>query len=349
LKTTGKFVIIGRQMDKNSIAKIITDRIKAIEAEEFQAFCDRLLLKMYPNDYTSVRAGGKYGDMKNDGYCYISRKFFQAHASRGESISKIETKIINDLTGCIEKQSDVKEFVYVTNDTLVGKVENFIDHLRQQFPNVKIETWGPTKIASLIMDFSVEDISFILDRNLTGTQNNYFLLVEKEKSDMGIIGEIFDFIFEKIKTFIPTAVMEPGGKDKLMKLNEKIMINFEDTQQKLVKEIFTDNWKRKAMVEQFVQLQMEVDDTRISALIELIKHEYITISGVKDFEAPIKDFTVFDKIGRTFLPAEKQKNPDYISNAKAIVLYFFEFCQIGAKTLAESNAASQRNLFEGLD
>jgi len=60
---------------------------------------------MYPNDYTAVRAGGKYGDMKNDGYCYISRKFFQAHASRGESISKIETKIINDLTGVLKNKA----------------------------------------------------------------------------------------------------------------------------------------------------------------------------------------------------------------------------------------------------
>lgn len=339
-------------MDKNSIAKIVKDRIKAIEGEEFQTFCDRLLLKMYPDDFTPVRAGGKYGDMKNDGYCYISRKFFQAHASRGESIPKIETKIENDLTGCIEKQKDVKEFVYITNDTLVGKVQNFIDGLRQQFPEVRIETWGPDKIASQIMDFPDEDISFIIDRNLTGSQingNSYFLLVEKEKNDLGIIGEIFDFIFKKIKTSSFSDENVPEGKPDLSKLNEKIKINFEGAQQKMVKQIFTNNWERKAIVEQYVQPQMGIDETRIFALIDLIHHEYVTISGVKDIETPIKDFTVFDKIGRTFLPAEKQRNPDYISNAKAIVLYFFEFCEIGKKTAADFGKASQRNLFEGLD
>ena len=339
-------------MDKNSIAKIVTDRVKAIEAEEFQAFCDRLLLKMYPKDFTPVRAGGKYGDMKNDGYCYISRKFFQAHASRGETISKIETKIKNDLEGCIQKQRDVNEFIYITNDTMVGKIENFIDDLRLQFPGVKIETWGPNKIALLIMDLPIEDISFIIDRNLREDQyseNNYFLQVQSEMSDLGIIGEIFDYIFNKIKTATLTASMETRSKDKLRKLNEKIKINFEETQQKMVKEIFTHNWKRKAIVEQYVQPQMDIDETRIFALIDLIQNDYVTISGVKDFEAPIKDFAVFEKIGRTFLPAEKQKNPDYIANAKAIVLYFFEFCEIGKKTAAEFSKASQRNLFEDLD
>ncbi|HLP48601.1 MAG TPA: hypothetical protein VK469_21855, partial [Candidatus Kapabacteria bacterium] len=326
-------------MDKSTIANFVTDRVKAIEAGEFQAFCDRLLLKMYPDDFIPVRAGGNCGDMKNDGYCYVSRKFFQAHASRGQEINKIETKIKNDLTGCIEKQRDVNEFVYITNDMLVGKVQNFIDGLRPQFPDVKIETWGPTKIASLIMNFSIEDISYIIDRNLPGGQIN----VENDLSDLGIIGEIFDFILKKIKTLSVSEKNKSDVKADLRKLNEKIKINFEGVHQKMVKDIFTNNWNRKAIVELFIQPQMEIDETRIFALIDLIHHEYATLSGVQDFEAPIKDFTVFEKIGRTFLPPEKQKNPDYISNAKAIVLYFFEFCEIGTKTADESGKLSQRN------
>jgi len=349
LKIPGKFVIIERQMDRNSIANIVTDRVRAIEAGEFQAFCNRLLLKMYPDDFTPVRAGGNCGDMKNDGYCYISRKFFQAHASRGEQISKIKSKIENDLNGCLKKQRDVKEFIYITNDTQVGEVENFIDGLRQQFPHIKIETWGPDKIASLIMDFPPAAISYIIDLDITGDQNNYFLLVENEKINLGIIGEIFDYIFKKIKPTSFQEKKESVEKAKLSKLNEKIKINFDGAQQKMVRELFNKNWLRKDLIEQFVQPQMEIDETRISALIDLIQHEYVTISGVQDFEAPINDFTVFEKIGRTFLPPENQKNPDYIANAKAIVLYFFEFCEIGKKTTVESDKYSQRNLFEGLD
>src|SRR5690348_15831926 len=98
--------------------RIIEDYIKAIEPSNFQAFCDRLLLCLYP-DFTPVRAAGKRGDMKNDGYCYINRIFFQAHATRGENISKTKSKIKNDLEGCLS-QWNVEKFVYITNDIQIG-------------------------------------------------------------------------------------------------------------------------------------------------------------------------------------------------------------------------------------
>ncbi len=153
-------------MDKNDIYKIVSDYIKAIEATHFQEFCDRLLLKIHPNDYTSVRAGGSNGDMKNDGYCYVSRKFFQAHASRGETASKIKDKIKTDLEGCLEKQSDVQEFIYLTNDTLIGEIEKFIDDLRRGHPEIQIATWGPLRLAERICQFDLKDIEFIIDRKL---------------------------------------------------------------------------------------------------------------------------------------------------------------------------------------
>ena len=95
--------------------RIVEDYIKAIEFTHFQDFCDRLLLKLYPDEYTPVRAGGRNGDMKNDGYCIVSRIFFQAHATRGESAKATKEKIKNDLEGCLDKWKNVKEFVYITN------------------------------------------------------------------------------------------------------------------------------------------------------------------------------------------------------------------------------------------
>jgi hypothetical protein len=150
-------------MKKASIAKIVDNHISSLEGSQFQDFCDRLLLKLNPKDYTPVRAGGKYGDMKNDGYCFFSRVFFAAHATRGEAISKIKEKIKSDLEGCLEKQRDVRRFVYLTNDVQVGEVEHFVDELRKVHPEIVIETWSPKKIASKIMNFCVEDIGYIID------------------------------------------------------------------------------------------------------------------------------------------------------------------------------------------
>lgn len=146
--------------------RIIEDYIKAIEYTHFQDFCDRLLLKLHPNDYTPVRAGGRNGDMKNDGYCFISRTFFQAHATRGESSNKTKEKIENDLNGCINKWS-VKKFIYITNDTLIGEIENFVDELRIKHPTIKIATWSPKIIIENIKNLPIEDIEYIVERKLT--------------------------------------------------------------------------------------------------------------------------------------------------------------------------------------
>ncbi len=123
-------------------------------------------MTLYPNDYTPVRAGGRNGDMKNDGYCSATRVFFQAHATRGESAAKTKEKIKTDLEGCLQKWNDIEKFVYITNDTLIGEVENFVDSLRKLYPKLIIETWGYQKLTSKIIKLSVEQIEYVIDRKL---------------------------------------------------------------------------------------------------------------------------------------------------------------------------------------
>lgn len=146
--------------------KIIDDYIKSIDYYNFQDFCDRLLLTLYPNEYTPVRAGGRHGDMKNDGYCVASRIFFQCHASRGESAKQIKKKIQQDLEGCVNKWNDISKFTYITNDTLIGEIENFVDELRKKFPEISIETWSNKKLSFKIRNLDIQDIEFIIDRKI---------------------------------------------------------------------------------------------------------------------------------------------------------------------------------------
>lgn len=166
--------------------RIIEDYIKAIEFTHFQDFCDRLLLKIFPNDYIPVRAGGRKGDMKNDGYCYISRVFFQAHATRGESAKTTKDKIEKDLDGCIEKWKDVNKFIYITNDTLTGEIENFVDGLRKTHSLIKISTWSPKVILEKIKDLPQKEIEYIIERKLS----NNLIINNKEGSKIINQGEI---------------------------------------------------------------------------------------------------------------------------------------------------------------
>ncbi|MCK4762443.1 MAG: hypothetical protein KAW12_09620 [Candidatus Aminicenantes bacterium] len=327
-------------MDKVNVSKIVKNYIKSIDAQHFQGFCDRLLLRLYPDDYTPVRAGGRHGDMKNDGYCYFSRKFFQAHASRGEKIANIKKKIQEDLEGCIAKQRDVREFIYITNDIQVGEVEHFVDELRVKHPDIEIKTWGPEKIALEITQFPEEDTEHIIDMKLSGPY-------QRKENDFGIIEEIFKFIFEEIINVKTAGKLVDKGK--LRMLSSKIEINFEMNRQEMVKQTLTNNWKRMRLVERFVQAQVEIDETRILALKDTIQDKFCSIRDVNDVAVPITDFTVFEKLSIPLLPVHRQTNPDYIANAKSIILYFFEFCDIGKKTGKEEKHFTQKNLFKGLE
>ena len=149
-------------MNPATLRRIVEDHIANLAGDEFQNFCDRLCMKLYPDDYTAVRAGGPKGDMKNDGYCPKARIFFAGHATRGEAIAKTKENIKSDLQGCLENHPDVVKWVYLTNDTLVGEVETYVDELRKDHPAVTVETWGhkrtSQKIGSTFSQSEAEEI-----------------------------------------------------------------------------------------------------------------------------------------------------------------------------------------------
>lgn len=152
-------------MDKNTLRKIAEDHIATLDGVSFQDLCDRLNFKLYPADgeYEPTRAAGKSGDMKCDGLCPNGRIFFAMHATRGESASATKSKIESDLDGCIAKQQNVQTWRYMTNDTLNGEVQAFVDGLRGPHDSIRIEVWDHKVIANHIAGLSQADAEAVLD------------------------------------------------------------------------------------------------------------------------------------------------------------------------------------------
>ncbi|QKW54952.1 hypothetical protein HUT08_32905 [Streptomyces buecherae] len=135
-----------------------------MEGSTFQDCTDRLGLELYPGDFQPVRAAGPKGDTKNDGYCPKARVFFAAHATRGERIDKTKSKIRGDLEGCLQKHRDVQVWRFLTNDTLPGEVDRFIDsELRPLYPGVTIEVWGLKTLADEISKLKRAQVDKIVD------------------------------------------------------------------------------------------------------------------------------------------------------------------------------------------
>ncbi|MGV9849949.1 hypothetical protein ACWDWU_14420 [Streptomyces sp. NPDC003442] len=151
-------------MDHNSLRKLVEGQLLRLEGNAFQDCMDRLGLVLHPGDYQPVRAAGPKGDTKNDGYCPRDRVFFAAHATRGERIDKTKAKIRSDLDGCLREHRDVKVWRFLTNDTLPGEVDQFIDNeLRPAHRDITIEVWGLKNLTEEICKFPQKQVERIID------------------------------------------------------------------------------------------------------------------------------------------------------------------------------------------
>ncbi|MEU6683945.1 hypothetical protein [Streptomyces sp. NPDC046832] len=151
-------------VDLNSLRKLVEGQLLRMEGNTFQDCMDRLGLELYPGDYQPVRAAGLKGDTKNDGYCPKARVFFAAHATRGERIDKTKAKIRGDFEGCLQEHRDVRVWRFLTNDTLPGEVDQFIDNeLRPLYPGVTIQVWGLKTLADEISKLKRSQVDRIID------------------------------------------------------------------------------------------------------------------------------------------------------------------------------------------
>lgn len=146
--------------------KLVEGQLLRLEGNAFQDCMDRLGLELYPSDYQPVRAAGPNGDTKNDGYCPRARVFFASHATRGERIDKTKAKIRDDLAGCLLQHRDVKVWRFLTNDTLPGEVDQYIDNeLRPLHPGLEIEVWGIKTLADEICKLDRARVDKVIDIN----------------------------------------------------------------------------------------------------------------------------------------------------------------------------------------
>lgn len=145
-----------------NIDTVVFNQIRNYRGLEFQDFGDRLLSKLYPNEYIAVRAGGPWGDLKNDGYCHINRTFFHFYASSQHNVAALKAKITTDIKGCLAKQQQVDKIIFVTNDANLGVIEAHIDDLRLKH-RIAIDTWGPNRLVKMICAMPQNDIATIMN------------------------------------------------------------------------------------------------------------------------------------------------------------------------------------------
>jgi len=105
---------------------------------------------LYSDDFQLVKAAGREGDGKSDGYLISEKCVFQSYApSSGFNKSKLLTKIECDFNGAKDKwREEMEKWVFVHSDPegLPKYALDLISDLKKQNPAIEIKVWRPSII-----------------------------------------------------------------------------------------------------------------------------------------------------------------------------------------------------------
>ncbi len=165
--------------------------------------------------------------------------------------------------------------------------------------------------------------------------NLYLSISKKEEQDWGIIEEIYNHIIASNKEFNSKEDVELS--EDFVCLQEKIQINFQSDQIRRIEEMVMNVWTQKTLSEKFLKQKYQSSPMEVLSLLELVQSEYCRVKNVSATNSAIESISIIEELAKNFVPEKQKTNPLYLSNAKALVLHFFEFCDIGKKTSKEKD------------
>ena len=149
--------------------------------------------------------------------------------------------------------------------------------------------------------------------------------------EQNVIEEIFSFIHSAQKN----NVKIPPFEKKYLKLKSKIDVNFNDKLYTDVKILFHSNWSNKVIVEDFIKRNFHHYESQLFTILGLVRNHFKKVNenfkGITDF--PVNDPAYFEMLAQSILPPDKKVEPRYLSAATAIILFLFEYCDFGRKTV----------------
>ncbi|RPJ77085.1 MAG: hypothetical protein EHM20_06635 [Alphaproteobacteria bacterium] len=170
--------------------------------------------------------------------------------------------------------------------------------------------------------------------------HNYY---GSEKADLGIIDEIFNYISTSNTNGVTIDLKNENNR--LTSLSNKLTLNFGGDHLVTMKEMMSQLWQHKELVESFFKKQEEYDSLRVKALVDKIQSDFRTLKKSATHHCEIADANVIHQLALSYLPEDKKICPDYVAVSKAIVLYLFELCDLGKKM---SDEKTKPTLFDKL-
>lgn len=145
--------------------------LKKNEQEYEDFFCKVMKLK-YSDNFQLIKAAGRDGDGKADGYLIPEKCVYQSYApSSGFNKSKLLKKIEGDFKGAVDKWGNrLEKWVFLHNspEGLPKYGLDLILKLRDENPIIVITPpWGPSEIKEIILSLNIEQLVELFGPALT--------------------------------------------------------------------------------------------------------------------------------------------------------------------------------------
>lgn len=317
-------------MSTKALEQVIREKIHYKNGKQFQQlFWDVMILRNL-----DLQTPRMHKDLGNDGYSIPKKIFFACNGTEDSEYDNVKTvkKIGDDYKSFCDNWKDkypFEKWCFVTKANLMGKPHQKLVELNNEQDGVVKENFGLEQFVNEALCLEIADLKRIFE-----LPDSYDTGAVQEESDFNIISDIFNFIFEnKIPPSKSDTII---NSNNYTELTEKISLNFSDNELLTVKEMILRNWGRKSLVAKYLEGEAERNPGRIEALIDTVQSDFRRLKGVDHHGVTIESVKIIEDLSRQYLREDRQSNPDYVANARAIILYLFELCYLGKKTDTET-------------
>jgi hypothetical protein len=277
---------------------------------EFQSFFEQIMEKA-DRTFITVKASGREGDWKNDGYSRGTKTVYQVYAPEGLTAAAAVAKINEDFPGARERWAGKMKgwtFVWSSEKGLPPQVLDTLLEIERANQDIKVDDWGREDLWCVVRDLDERDRVELLGPTPIPTQATTNLIVQVTASEV-----------QALLNFVSEQEITPSDDDlTLLDLREKMDKNAFSTP---VRAVINGGLPLLGTVGYYVNHHPDARfSQRVSAAL---------LSAYDDLRAAFEgdnDAIFFGLVDRV-APAAQPDERSYWA-AVAIIDFYFELCDI---------------------
>jgi hypothetical protein len=150
------------QLQRAWYGKDINLALHSKSEQEYEDFFALIMQKRNSDNFTAIKAAGRDGDRKSDGYLIPEKRIYQVYApSSGFKKSNLLNKITDDFSGAKDKWKEKMQawtFVHNEFEGLPPYAIDAIEKIKKDNPTIDISVLGPNELFDISINLGLEKL-----------------------------------------------------------------------------------------------------------------------------------------------------------------------------------------------